>query len=326
MSTGDTSAEAMLRLGPPPVVVGVDGSTGSWRAVHAAAWEAGERGVPLVLAHGYTETFPYSWFAWSPVPPFGFDIRVEANRALQQMADGVRGRYPGLTVGTYLQAGSGAGVLTDVSPSAALVVVGSRGAGGFLGLSLGSVAAQTAAHARAPVIVIRSEDEPGTSSLQEPAADPMARAGTVPRPGPVLVGVDGSPVSDAAIDFAFQEAALRGVQLMAMHVWWRLPEHNLGPDVPGHYDADGAHQEAQRLLAEMLAGWSSKFPDVPVEQREVLSMNPSLALIEASADAGLVVVGSRGRGGFTGLLLGSVGRDLVGHAHSPVAVVPPRRS
>jgi nucleotide-binding universal stress UspA family protein len=143
----------------------------------------------------------------------------------------------------------------------------------------------------------------------------------VPRPGPVIVGVDGGPQTPAALAFAFEEAAVREVPLIALYAWWMLPADNLGPVRPGHYDDRQAHEEAARILAEAVAGWSQKYPDVKVEQRPVHAINPSLALIEASSHAGLVVVGCRGRGGFTGLLLGSVGRDLVGHAHAPVAVI-----
>jgi len=197
------------------------------------------------------------------------------------------------------------------------VVVGSRGRGGFAGLSIGSVAAQTAAHAACPVMVIR----PPIDGDTEPMTDTSERA-RVP-PDPVVVGVDGSGTSTDAVRFAFEEASLRHVQLVAMHVWWQLPTHELGPDLPTR-DLPQAMEEAKRVLAGMLGDWPAKFPDVPVELRPVQSMNPSKELIEASRDAGLVVVGSRGRGGFKGLLLGSVGRDLVGHAYCPVAVVHPR--
>ena len=103
-----------------------------------------------------------------------------------------------------------------------------------------------------------------------------------------------------------------------------LPLANLGPVHPGEYDDAEADTEARRILSEAMAGWSPKFPDVPVEQRPTQTMNASLALIRASDGAGLVVVGSRGRGGFTGLLLGSVSRDLIGHARAPVAVMHDR--
>jgi nucleotide-binding universal stress UspA family protein len=300
-----------------PVVVGVDGSAASWQAIHAAAWEAGQRETPLLLVHGFPDEYPYLWYGWTP--PFlapTFDTQGPAAAALDELANRVRGYYPDLAVETLLRPGTGAQALIDASAGAALVVVGARGHGGFGGLSIGSVAAQTAAHATAPVIVVRS-----STSDTEPADNITAQVGAMPRPGPVLVGVDGSAQTDEAIAFAFQAATYRRAPLVAVHVWWALPTDNLGPDVPGRYNLSKAKDEARRMLAEIMAGWSAKFPDVPVELRPVHGMNPSYELIEASAQAGLVVVGSRGRGGFTGLLLGSVSRDLVGHASAPVAIV-----
>jgi nucleotide-binding universal stress UspA family protein len=306
--------------GRPPIVVGVDGSPASWQAIHAAVWESRARQAPLVLAHGFPAD-PYTWYGWAPMYAGpAYDPRALAQTLVDETAAEVRTTYPDVSVSTELHAGTGAHALIEASRHATLVVVGARGRGGFAGLSIGSVAAQTAAHSTCPVLVIRPVPDEDT----EPLSDTSDRA--TPPPLPVLVGVDGSPTSDAAIAFAFEEALLRRVPLVAVHVWWQLPTHNLGPDLPGHYDLPQAIEEAKRLLAEMIAGWSSKFPEVPVELRPVQGMNPSNELVEASADAGLVVVGSRGRGGFKGLLLGSVSRDLVGHALCPVAVVHPRHT
>src|SRR2546421_4838050 len=132
---------------------------------------------------------------------------------------------------------------------------------------------------------------------------------------PVVVGVDGSPESAAALGFAFDEASARGLPLVAVYAWRALPSENLGPVTMRHYDPDEAAQEAARLLAEQLAGWPAKYPDVSLERQAVLSFNPAETLVDASRTASLVVVGSRGRGGFAGLLLGSVSRALVPHAH-----------
>jgi nucleotide-binding universal stress UspA family protein len=295
-------------------VVGVDGSAASWRAIHAAAWEARQRKASIILVHGYPEDDPYLWYGWTPPFLATWDAKTPAAAMLDETATRVRERYPGLPVTTRLYPGTGAHALIEAAQEAALVVVGARGRGGFAGLSIGSVAAQTAAHATSPVMVIRTYDVvPGTDVSSPTAA--------VPHPGPVMVGVDGSTGTQAAIQFAFEAATLRQAPLVALHVWWLLPKHNLGPDGPGHYDLADAQDEARRLLAELVAGWSSGFPDVPVELRPVQGMNPSYELIQASTGAGLVVVGSRGRGGFAGLLLGSVGRDLVGHANSPVVIV-----
>jgi nucleotide-binding universal stress UspA family protein len=299
-------------------VVGTDGSPESWRAIHAAAWEAGARRVPLVLLHGYPAD-PYSWYGWAPmyVGP-AYDPREAASAMVEETANEVRAAYPELTVITDVRVGTGSHALITASPEAALVVVGSRGQGGFAGLSIGSVAAQTAAHAECPVLVVRPTEDRADGS-----AEPIDAAPAATRNLPVLVGVDGSPVSESAIEFAFEEAGLRRVPVLAIYVWWQIPTHTFGPDLPGRYGLQQASEEADRVLAEMMAPWMTKYPDVPVQLRAVQGFNPSQELIDASREAGLVVVGSRGRGGFSGLLLGSVGRDLTGHAHCPVAVVHP---
>jgi nucleotide-binding universal stress UspA family protein len=295
------------------VVVGVDVAQNNWPAIRTGAWEAQQRGASLVLAHGYAEVITFAAFGAQPYFPPGLDPAAEATEAVLRLADKARDQFPALSVHTRVWAGSGAGGLVDESKSAELLVVGARGSGGFAGVTIGSTAAQVAAHAGCPVIVVRP---PLGDTDEEPA---------VPHPGPVVVGVDGSPGADAALRFAFDQASMRGVPLVAVNSWWMLPRKNLGPVYPGTYDdQEKATAEARRLLAEAVAGWSADYPDVVLEQRSVHDMNPSVALIDASRKAGLVVVGSRGRGGFVGLLLGSVGRDLVGNAHCPVAVVHPR--
>jgi nucleotide-binding universal stress UspA family protein len=316
----DAQAARAMPSAPRPIVVGVDGSPASWQAIHTAVWEARARRTTLVLAHGFPAD-PYTWYGWAPMyagPTY--DPRALAQTMVDETANEVRDTYPDITVTTELHAGTGANALIEASRDATMVVVGSRGRGGFAGLSIGSVAAQTAAHAACPVLVIRPPVEGDT----EPLTDTGDRA-TV-RPGPVVVGVDGSSTSTDALAFAFEEASLRGGPLVAMHVWWQLPTHELGPDLPDRMDLAEATEEVKRLLAGLLGNWPAKFPDVAVELRPVQSMHPSKELIEASRDAGLVVVGSRGRGGFAGLLLGSVGRDLVSHAHCPVAVVHPHHT
>jgi nucleotide-binding universal stress UspA family protein len=136
--------------------------------------------------------------------------------------------------------------------------------------------------------------------------------------GPVVVGVSRSEHDRAALDFAFDEATLRGVPVVGVHVWWFAKEVGERPD---QYDEAVLDTAARRVVAGAMADWSQRYPTVAVEQRPIRSMNSSATLIDESARAGLVVVGCRGRGGFASLLLGSVGRDLIGHAEAPVAVV-----
>jgi nucleotide-binding universal stress UspA family protein len=108
---------------------------------------------------------------------------------------------------------------------------------------------------------------------------------------------------------------------VAIYAWQALPTTNLGPINRRYHEPADAYAEADRLLAEQMAGWQEKYPDVAVERHPILTLNPAATLVEASSGASLLVVGSRGRGGFTGMLLGSTGRALVHHAHCTVAVV-----
>jgi nucleotide-binding universal stress UspA family protein len=168
-------------------------------------------------------------------------------------------------------------------------------------LLIGSVAVDLAAHASCPVVVVRGPEPDYTA----------------PRPEPVVVGVDGSPTSEAAVAFAFEAAALQNVPLVAVHVWHDLL---VDPTMAPLLDWDVVESDEREVLAERLAGWTAKYPDVPV-RRLVACDRPGRALVDESGRAQLVVVGSRGRGGFRGMLLGSVSQALLHHAHCPVAVV-----
>jgi nucleotide-binding universal stress UspA family protein len=134
-----------------------------------------------------------------------------------------------------------------------------------------------------------------------------------------VVGVDGSPTSEAALAFAFEAADLHGVPLLAVHTW---TDYQIESTMTAVLEGDAIDADERRLLAERLAGWGEKFPDVAVT-RLVTRYRPARTLLEQSAHAQLVVVGSRGRGGLAGMLLGSVSHALLHHAVCPVAVVRP---
>jgi nucleotide-binding universal stress UspA family protein len=138
-----------------------------------------------------------------------------------------------------------------------------------------------------------------------------------------VLGVDGSPNNNAAIGFAFEEAALRGVPLTALHAWSHPVSTGPGDMLPVVYDVGEVESEEARLLSEALAGWGDKFPDVVVD-RKLVHGGARKALIDAAHEAQLLVVGGRGRGGFTGLLLGSVSQAALHHAVCPVAIIRSR--
>lgn len=287
-----------------PVVVGVDGSEPALRAVRWGAAEAARRRVNLVLVHALGIPSQYM----GPWPP-NAKVREklsERGEAFLRTAGDVARQAARVTVSTRVDKDNPPDVLIAASGSAGMVVLGVSGHGAFLdGLAVGSTAVKVSAHGRCPVVVVRGKG-----------------AETQPPGAPVVVGVDGSPLSDAALGYAFEEAALRGAPLVAVHAWYDneaiadvIDEARFGNVVPV---ADIERQ----VLTESITGWSEKYPDVAV-QPVVEQDKPRRKLLALSGDAQLVVVGGRGRGGFTGLLLGSTSQALIHHADCPVMVVRP---
>ncbi|MEV4710853.1 universal stress protein [Micromonospora sp. NPDC049374] len=273
-----------------PVVVGVDGSPPSLVAAEHAAQAAVWRSRPLHLVHGYLHPLGYG----VPINPYEVGVPAaseDGRKMLEQTAAELVDRWPGLTVEVRQVAGGPGATLVEESRRAELVVVGSRGLGGFAGLLLGSVGTQVAAHGHCPVLVIRPPDRP------------------LPTEGPVLVGVDGSESAELAVGYGAEEAGRRGGTLVLVHV-------------ADEGDDDGA---AAALLATAGAAARGSHPGLTVEERVIVAPKPDQALIEATGDAALVVAGSRGRGGFAGLLLGSVSQTLVHHARCPVLIAHPYR-
>jgi len=283
-----------------PIVVGVDGSASVSTAVEWAAEEAARHRVPLRLVHAYV--LPSR--GYPEIVLTGHEVRQafeqQGNRWLEEAADVARAFAPDVPVETSLVVDRPAAALIAASHDASRVVLGSRGLGGFSGLLVGSVAVAVSAHGTSPVVVVRDGFR---------------------HDGPVVVGVDGSPASEEAVGFAFAEASLSGAPLTAVIAWT-----DFLVDSPHHsrFRVDWSQVEAEqlRLLAERLAGWQEKYPDVRVE-RVVRHDRPVRALLDVAQDARLLVVGSRGMGGFTGMLLGSTSQALVHHAPCPLAVVRP---
>ncbi|MCE3549848.1 universal stress protein [Pseudonocardia sp. RS11V-5] len=284
------------------VVVGVDGSDRALAAVRWAAAEADERDTPVRLVAAVAPRI------YQPigVPALGAEYQLQAltrvaEQDLQAAAEVAQQTAPELVVTTEVRSGEAPVVLCDESPTAQLVVVGFRGRGGFAGLLLGSVAVAVAAQAAAPVVVVRGEGAP-----REAAA-------------PIVVGVDDSPHGEAALGFAFDEAARKRVPLVAVRAWGD-PVHE--PYLVSFVDWNAVETGERRLLDECLAVRTAEYPEVPVEQ-VLLRDTPAAALVARSRGAGLVVVGSRGRGRVRGPLLGSVSQAVLPHTEAPVAVVRP---
>ncbi|MYS22034.1 universal stress protein [Streptomyces sp. SID4948] len=273
------------------MVVGIDGSVTSFAALDAAAAEASLRTADLEVITCVTDL-------------------DEAGPVLRAAVARIAQRHPGLSVTTSAAVGDPAGVLVERGGDASLLVVGSRGIGGVAGLLLHSVSRRTAARSAAPLLVVRG-------------ADPRC-AHPGHRTGGVLLGVESDADADAAL-FAFEEAELRGSRLDVLHAWTyrqapaTLPEH--GPAEPVRDVIERQARTVAGLPGGLVAPLRQSRPRLAVTSRSVRS-TPCRALIEATADAAMVVVGAQLRRGWTGPELGPVTLALLRHAHCPVVVVP----
>ncbi|MEU1878984.1 universal stress protein [Streptosporangium sp. NPDC020072] len=278
--------------------MGVDGSRSALEAVSWAVREAGLRRTGLRVVH-VMPSWPLEAGEGTPHAEVGRWMREGAESTLEDALGRIREAGGDVEVTSeLLPGGDPRRALIEAAADAGLLVVGSHGLGGFEGMLLGSVALGVAGHAPCPVAVVR-------------------RAPVQPR-GRVVVGVDGSPAGADAVAFAFAEAETRGAELHAVHAWSR-PIVGCGPFALA--DAEEAAQRERRALAEALAGQGERHPDVKVVEWLEYG-HPVEALREASLEADLLVVGSRGRGDLKGLLLGSVSHSLLHHAACPVVVTP----
>ncbi|MBB1259375.1 universal stress protein [Streptomyces alkaliterrae] len=271
----------------PAVVVGVDGSPASLEAVEVAAVEARLRGAVLRVVHAFVWPGMHVPTGPSLLGPAGGALREDVERVIGDAVRRAGDRAPDVEVTHAVVAGEPMAVLEAESREAALVVVGSRGMGRITGALVGSVAVHLAGNSRSPVLVVRGRARPE---------------------GPLLVAVDGSEESRAAVGFAASEAALRGGELLIVHV--------CADARPGRSRAEG-----ERVLAEALAvAGRTGGPEGGTTTR-LLAGEVSRVLVGCGEDSQLLVMGARGRGGFAGLLLGSVSQDVLRHAACPVAVV-----
>lgn len=293
------------------VWAGVDGSECSRRAVRWAARHAQARGLPLQLIH--VVTVPSVFYTEPMAARFVAEERGRiGERLLRQAAEHARAAVDGapLQVGAQYREGSPSEVLLEAVADAHLLVLGTRGHGEITGLFVGSVTRALAGHARCPVAVI--------PSLPEGVPDPAERPGA-----PVVVGVDGSAPGLAALDLAYAEAAARGAELVAVHAWNDAGVH---PALLGSRAQDPywgrIQREQERVLRGLVEQRSAAHPETWVRQ-VVERENPAKVLAEWSAQSQLLVVGSRGRGGFAGLVLGSTSHALLHRTQCPLMIVRP---
>lgn len=278
-----------------PIVVGYDGTNPSAAAVAWAAHEAHREGCELKVVTVHEQVYG-DWMA-----PASDELLEQSHVIAARGVDLALYAEPSVPTESLVLDGTPGQALTSESAGASLLVVGSRGRGGFHGLLLGSVAHQVAAHASAPVAIIKRE--------------PTERHGVV------LVGVDASVPAQAAIEHAFRYAQHRNIPLIALHAW--LPAYQ-DPSFTS-YTIMEWHQEVrehQQALAEVLQPWRERFPTVTVHERLVAD-SPAPALIAASAETDLIVIGTRGRTALSEVALGSVTHTVLQRADCPVVVVGP---
>ncbi|TVT30638.1 universal stress protein [Amycolatopsis rhizosphaerae] len=285
-----------------PIVVGIDGSPGSRRAVLWGADEAARRRAPLTLVHAFG--IPDAFYGETMPPKDWLDIRQAESRSLLREAAELAGRvHPELEIDTESTVDAPIPFLLGWSERAKLLVLGCAGRGEFGDLLLGSTAASVSARSRCPLVVVRGKER-GAAAVDDP----------------VVVGVDGSPEAEAAIELAFEEASLRKAPLVAVHTWSDADTRQVFSAARAEFSFEPLRESETRVLAEALAGWEEKYPEVGV-RRVVAQDRPRHELLEWSTKAQLMVVGSRGRGGFRGLLLGSTSHALLEHAECPVLLV-----
>jgi len=281
-----------------PVVVGVDGSRSCPSAVDIAAREAARRGSPLLIVHVWPGRYTGVFRGRGVIPSL-----ADGRHLLDLTARRAGLAAAGLAVSTQLLDGGAAQLLTDCSQRASLLVVAHRDQV-LTRPSWGSTAAYLAHHSACPLLVHR---------------------GAVHRDGPVAAAVSARPSGVATLGYAFAEAALLGTRLVVIHMWTR-PGAADGPVpavVAGGYAAE--RRQAEETLAEAVAGWSARFPDVAVDRLVVPDLDMAFTIERASQRGRLLVAGIGRRGRFAELLYGAFapGPGALRRATCPVVLVPP---
>lgn len=286
------------------VVVGVDGSEPAAAALDWAVRQAGLEGRTLTVVHACG--IPGAMQDFEDIVANERGLKSVGRSIAREAVADARLEDPTLGVESVVTMGHPETVLLEASETADMLVVGARGRGTVASALLGSVSAALARASHCPLVIVRTFDE-------TPDEDDR----------PVVVGVDGTPVSGAAVEFAFRMASLRGTPLTLLHATWDLRERATSViDLRSYREKVNFSEEEERLVAETVAGLCEKYPDVTVTETYRRG-DPVRQLVDASRNAVLVVVGTRGRRLLATTLLGSVSRGVAERAYCPVAVVRP---
>ncbi|MFC7326600.1 universal stress protein [Marinactinospora rubrisoli] len=292
------------------IIVGVDGSDSSRYALEWSGNEARLRGMGLRIVSAvlpYEKEGPFSEIVVRGRNEDESPRAADARALLEYAREWIIRIYPELTVETRLvQQRPAEALLREAAEGdVATVVVGSRGLGSFASAFVGSVGVEVSAHSPVPVVVLPKKHETAQGVR-----------------GRIVVGVDGSEHGQRAARFAFDEARVRETRLVAICAWQPITAFasSMGPVPAEVFNDESVAEAARTTLDEALADLRDAYPGVDVQAR-VVRGHPVVALLEESTPADLIVVGSRGRGGFRGLLLGSVSQSVLHGAHGPVAVV-----
>ncbi|KGN33393.1 hypothetical protein N802_13840 [Knoellia sinensis KCTC 19936] len=289
--SGITSPTPTRRL-----VVGVDGSAHGWAALAWAAERASADNVPLHIIHAFAPDIPMVGFGTTDQS----SILEEGRRLLETATARAHAIDSTLRVTTSLPPGFASRSLVNASHDATMVVLGAVGHGLLSRATIGAVAQQVAAHATCPVVIVGHEGHTEGSHRR------------------VVVGVDGSPSSRAALHTAFDHAAATDSELVVVHAWEARGLED--PTLQTDSSWPAYESELERKVTQEIAASSASHPAVKV-RHDVVRDSPIAALTQAADTADLVVVGARGTGGFPGLHLGSVSGRLLGRTACPLVVV-----
>ncbi|MFF5158174.1 universal stress protein [Streptomyces sp. NPDC000348] len=295
---------------PRTVTVGLDGSSESLAAAEWAAAEAELRGLPLHLVHAW------DWQPYIRAVPSDTAQRQWGGRVLREATERLHDRHPGLEITSEQVRRPPVTALLAASAEADPLVIGSRGLSGVAGFLVGSVGLALTAETDRPVVLVRSGAR--VEDGHRPDADGRPSAGTPYRD--VVLGLDPERPAEAVIAFAFEAAARRAAGLRVVH-GWSMPSYLAygltGDTAP---DDETARREAGAVEG-VLAPWREKFPGVRVVEQSAVG-NPGAHLVDAAADASLIVIGRRTRHTSLGVRIGPVAHAVLHHATAPVAVVP----